>query len=100
MNEITINAEDLKLIRKFQDIMNRGYYASGQEVVTLYNRVLNKRANPSNCSACIRRQIQELVDAADRFERLSQRLSEAQTEEQVDNIPQEENKPVRTKKKK
>lgn len=91
-----INSEDLNLIRKFEGIMQRGYYASGQEVASLYNRVLEKHVNPSNCGACIRRQIQELVEAANRFER----MIELEKKEDPVTIPQEENKAVRNKKNK
>lgn len=90
-----INSEDLNLIRKFEDIMQRGYYASGQEVASLYNRVLEKHVNPSNCEACIRRQIQELVEAANRFERMVA-LEEQKKQEET---PAEENKKPKAKKK-
>lgn len=90
-----INSEDLNLIRKFEDIMQRGYYASGQEVASLYNRVLEKHVNPTNCGACIRRQIQELVEAANRFERMVA-LEEQKKQEET---PVEENKKPKAKKK-
>ena len=97
-----------------EEIGKRGYYVDSVQLTNLYNKVLEKRVTPTNCSACLKSRLRELVEALNRFERLSQRLSEAQTEEQVDNLenavnlhsnslgclPQEENKPVRTKKKK
>ena len=88
---MVINAEDLEIIRKFEQIMKKGFYASGQEVCAVYNRVLEKNARPSNCSSCIRRQIQELVDAANKFERMSQKLSEQEKQEEP-TTTQEENK--------
>lgn len=69
---MTISSEDLKTIRKFQDIMSRGYYCSGQEVTDLHNKVLGTRLNSTNCGACIRSRIQALVEAADKFERMIQ----------------------------
>lgn len=102
--EININAEDLKLIRKFEDILCRGYYADGKQVTDLHNKVLGTRLASTNCSSCIRSRIQALVDAANKFERLSQRMSEKASESvpevKVEDTPQEENKSVRSKKKK
>lgn len=96
---MNINKEDIDRIRKFQDIMNRGYYASGKEVVELYNKVLEKRANPTNCGACIRRYITELVDALNRFEKMSEKLSEASKPQEETVVKEEENKAIKTKKK-
>lgn len=69
---MTISSEDLKTIRKFQDIMSRGYYCDGKEVTDLHNKVLGTRLNSTNCGACIRTRIQALVEAADKFERMIQ----------------------------
>lgn len=69
---MVISNEDLEMIRKFQDIMSRGYYCSGQEVTDLHNKVLGTRLNSTNCGACIRTRIQALVEAADKFERMIQ----------------------------
>ena len=77
--------------------MQRGYYASGQEVASLYNRVLEKHVNPSNCGACIRRQIQELVEAANRFERM---IALDEEQKKAEEPKEEENKAVKSKKKK
>lgn len=82
---MVINAEDLEIIRKFEQIMKKGFYASGQEVCAVYNRVLEKNARPSNCSSCIRRQIQELVDAANKFEQMAARLQQSTEVAPVEN---------------
>lgn len=66
--EININAEDIKLIRKFEEILQRGYYASSQQVTDCYNRVLGKRVPNTNCSSCLRARISELVNALNAFE--------------------------------
>lgn len=95
-----INADDLNLIKKYKDIMSRGYYANGREVCELYNRVLEKNAKPTNCSSCIRRQISELVAAAKKFEELSAKLSEESKAEEPTVTPQEENKEPEESKKK
>lgn len=60
------------MIRKFQDIMSRGYYCDGKQVTDLHNKVLGTRLNSTNCGACIRTRIQALVEAADKFERMIQ----------------------------
>ena len=96
---MNINSEDLKMIRKFQDIMSRGYYVDGTQLTEVYNRVLDKRVSPTNCSSCLRARTQELITAADNFERLSEKLSEPQAEQEPTPVKEEENKPVKSKKK-
>ena len=83
--------EDIKLVEKFIDIKNRGYYADGKQLTDVYNRVLEKRVSPTNCGSCIRQRINELEGALNSFKK----LSEAQTKQEVGNVPQEENKAVR-----
>lgn len=80
--------EDIKLVEKFIDIKNKGFYADGKQVTDVYNRVLDKRVGVTNCGSCIRGRINELEDALNRFKK----LSEALKQEEVDNTPQEENK--------
>lgn len=81
------NKEDIELVEKFIQIRNKGYYADGTQLTEVYNRVLDKRVNPTNCGSCIRQRINELEEALNRFKR----LSEAQAKQEVDNVPQEEN---------
>ena len=83
--------EDVKLVEKFIEIRNKGFYCDGGQLTEVYNRVLDKRAAPTNCGSCIRQRINELEGALNTFKR----LSEAKTEVKVDNVPQEENKAVR-----
>lgn len=63
------NNEDVELVEKFIDIRNRGYYADGTQLTEVYNRVLEKRVNPTNCGSCIRTRINELEEALNRFKR-------------------------------
>lgn len=91
---MTINSEDLKMIRKFQDIMSRGYYCDGKQVTDLHNKVLGTRLNSTNCGACIRNRIQALVEAADKFER----MIELEKKDEPVPVKEENNKP-KTKKK-
>lgn len=87
--------EDVKLVEKFIDIKNKGYYCDGRQLTEVYNRVLSKNVNPTNCGSCIRQRINELEEALNRFKRLSEKPSEPSKEVEVDNVPQEENKAVR-----
>ena len=89
--------EDVKLVEKFIEIRNKGFYCDGGQLTEVYNRVLDKRAAPTNCGSCIRARINELEGALNTFKR----LSETKTEDKVEDIPQEENKkPTRAGKKK
>ena len=89
--------EDIKLVEKFIEIRNKGFYCDGRQLTEVYNRVLDKRAAPTNCGSCIRARINELEGALNSFKR----LSEAQSKQEVDNTKEEENKkPTRAGKKK
>ena len=86
------NNEDVKLVEKFIEIRNKGYYADGGQLTEVYNRVLDKRATPTNCGSCIRQRINELEQALERFKKLS-------AEQESTPVKEEENKPVKSKKK-
>lgn len=92
--------DDILLVEKFIDIKNKGYYADGAQLTEVYNRVLDKRVSPTNCGSCIRGRISELEEALNRFKRMSEKASESVSEVKVEDTPQEENKAVRSKKKK
>ena len=91
--------EDIALIEKFIEIKNKGYYADGGQVTDVYNRVLEKRVNPTNCGSCIRGRISELEAALNHFKMLSEKAVEEPKQEEVNNVTPEENneseKPVR-----
>ena len=93
---ITISAEDVKIIRKFEDILKRGYYCDGGQVTEVHNRVLGTRLSPTNCSACVRQRITALVEALNRFERLNAKVEEEKKEDTPE--PKKENKKPKTKK--
>lgn len=65
--------EDIEKIEKFISIKNRGYYADGGQVTEVYNRVLEKNVNVTNCGTCLRGRIQELENALNQFKALSER---------------------------
>lgn len=82
--------EDISLIEKFVEIRNKGYYADGGQVTDVYNRVLERNVNVTNCGSCLRGRITELEDALRRFKSLAKQ----QETEEVNNDTQEENKPA------
>ena len=86
--------EDIELIEKFIDIRNRGYYADGTQLTEVYNRVLEKRVNPTNCGSCIRTRINELEEALNRFKRQIALEEEQKKAEE----PKEETKKPKAKK--
>lgn len=102
MNEITWSDEDVKLVEKFIQIRNRGFYCSGEELTAVYNRVLHKRANVTMCGSCLRARITELEGALNQFKRkmaLSSPSESAKENEQT-TIKEEENKASTEPKKK
>ena len=84
-------SDDIKMVEKFIEIKNRGLYCDGGQLTEVYNRVLDRKVNPTNCGSCIRQRINELEAALNKFKMLSEELKE----QEVDNVPQEENKAVR-----
>lgn len=98
--EYTFTAEDIKLVKKFIEIRNRGYYASGQQVTEVYNRVLHKNSPSTNCGSCIRGRISELEKALREFEKLSEKVQETVKTEEVDNVSTNEEKTPQEKPKK
>ena len=97
--------EDIALVEKFIEIKNKGFYCDGGQLTQVYNRVLERNVNSTNCGSCIRQRINELEVALNHFKK----LSEATKQVEVDNVenavnlhsnsleclPQEENKPKR-----
>lgn len=91
-----IDEQDKILIKKFDEIRQRGYYVSSNQVTSLYNKILEKNVNNTSCGSCLRGRIQELVNALRKQEQAEKKAQEAAkiAEEEtkvaeVDNIPQE-----------
>ena len=61
--------EDVVLVEKFIDIKNKGFYCDGGQLTTVYNRVLEKNAPPTNCGSCMRARISELETALNQFKK-------------------------------
>ena len=88
------NDEDVKLVEKFIEIRDKGFYVDGGQLTQVYNRVLEKHVGITNCGSCLRQRVNELSDALNRFKALSKAV-ESVSEVEVDNVPQDENKPKR-----
>ena len=59
--------DDIKFVEKAIEVKNKGWYMDGAQLTQVYNRVLNKRANPTSCGSCIRQRICELETALNSF---------------------------------
>lgn len=77
--------EDVKLVEKFIDIKNKGFYVDGKQLTDVYNRVLEKNVNPTNCGSCLRQRTLELEEALNRFKKLSESVSETKVDDTKDN---------------
>lgn len=89
MINYTWTDEDVKLVEKFIELKNKGYYADGAQLTQIYNRVLNKRVNPTNCGSCIRQRIMELESALNHFK--EKMKNESDKNDNLITTPQENN---------
>ena len=76
--------EDIELIEKFIQIKNKGYYCDGAQLTEVYNRVLEKNVNITNCGSCLRQRVQELEQALNHFKTTNK--------PELDSIKEDENK--------
>lgn len=90
--------EDIELVEKFIEIKNKGYYCDGTQLTQVYNRVLEKNVNVTNCGSCLRGRVSELEAALRYFKEMCKKqeieASEALKDDKVDNEPKEENNEV------
>ena len=96
---MNISKEDRELIRKFEQIMNKGHYVQSQQLTDAYNRILDKHVHNTTCGSCLRQRTKELIDALNNVERREAREQEAAKkaieeakEQEVDNLPEDEKK--------
>ena len=68
--------EDIKFVEKAIEIKNKGYYLDGGQLTEVYNRVLEKRATPTNCGSCIRQRVGELEAALAQFKKMNEKVEE------------------------
>lgn len=86
MNYIFTN-DDIAFIERAIELKNKGFFIDGKQVTDVYNRVLQKRANPTNCGSCIRQRITELEAALNSFK--AKMAQESVKETEVDNTKEE-----------
>lgn len=55
-------------VRKFNEIMSKGYYVNSQQLTRVYNEVLEKNVPNTNCGSCCRQRVSELVKALRQWE--------------------------------
>lgn len=87
--------EDIELVEKFIEIKNKGYYCDGMQLTQIYNRVLEKNVNVTNCGTCLRVRVGELEAALNQFKALSEKTKQ---EEVNNDTPEQNNEPVEQKK--
>ena len=78
--------DDIKLVEKFIQIKNKGYYCDGGQLTEVYNRVLEKNAPTTNCGSCMRARISELEQALTQFKKQMELSGMTSTEELVNEI--------------
>jgi hypothetical protein len=61
--------DDVKMVERFLEIRNKGYYCDGGQLTEVYNRVLEKNAPTTNCGSCMRARIAELETALNSFKK-------------------------------
>ena len=54
-------------MEKFIKIRNRGMYADGAQLTSVYNRVLEKNVHVTSCGSCLRQRVSELEKALNKF---------------------------------
>lgn len=86
VNGIEWTDEEIKMVEKFIEIKNKGYYADGKQVTDYYNRLLGKRVNPTNCGSCIRQRVGELEGALNHARELERQAEEKKQQEMKDKM--------------
>lgn len=71
--------EDVKLVEKFIEIRNKGFYCDGGQLTQVYNRVLEKTAPTTNCGSCMRQRIAELETSLNSFKKTIEVKEEPKT---------------------
>ena len=95
INGINWTDEDIKTVERFIEIKNKGYYADGKQLTDIYNRLLGKHVNPTNCGSCLRQRTNELEGALNHARELERQAAEKKAAEE----PKPESKKTKLKKK-
>lgn len=86
INGINWSDEDIKMVEKFIELKQKGYYVDGKQLTDYYNRLLNKRVNPTSCGSCLRQRCAELEAALNHARELEKREAEKKAEEMKDKM--------------
>lgn len=65
---MTINEEDRKAIRQFEEIMKRNHYVKSSTLQIVYNRVFQTNLSSTQCGTCLRGRTKKLIDALNKLE--------------------------------
>lgn len=63
-----ITETEAQAIRRFDEIRQKGYFVNASQLQSVYNQVFERNLPTTTCSSCLRKRIQELVDALSRQE--------------------------------
>ena len=78
-----ISEEQAKLIRKFEEIKNAGYYCNSNQVQSVYNQVFDRNLPATHCGTCIRKRITEMVRALNAQEEQQRKQKEEEEKKQA-----------------
>lgn len=95
MINYTFTDEDVKLVEKFINIKNKGYYCDGKQLTEVYNRILHKSVNVTQCGSCLRQRVNELESALNHFK---SQIALEKTEQPEENKTEQPKKVGRKKK--
>ena len=86
VNGIEWSDNDVKMVEKFIDIKNKGYYCDGKQLTDYYNRLLNKHVNVTQCGSCLRQRVGELEGALNHARELERQAEEKKQQEMKDKM--------------
>lgn len=94
VNGINWTDDDITMVEKFIEIKNKGYYADGKQLTDVYNRLLGKHVNVTQCGSCLRQRVGELEGALNHARELERQAAEKKAAEE----PKPETKKTKAKK--
>ena len=98
INGITWSDEDIKLVEKFIEIKQKGYYCDGKQLTEAYNRLLGKQVHVTQCGSCLRGRVNELEIALNHAK--AKEAEQAKLSDVIEITSGEESKPKTKKSKK
>ena len=67
MTKYNFTKDNIRFVEKAIELRNKGFYIDSRQLTQVYNEVLNKRVNITNCGSCARQRINELENALNSF---------------------------------